>query len=659
MKKRSLYRFYQVPLLFSALLLLSLHNSGSAQETPFSRGVNLTNWFQAPSARQVQFTRYTRGDFINIQSLGFDVIRLPINLHYMTNGAPDYQLDPLFLEFLDQVVGWAEELGIHLILDNHTFSPDVDTDPNVGTVLTRVWRQMAAHYAASNALLYYEVLNEPHGISDALWNSIQQSVLDEIRLSDTTHYVIIGPAGWNSYNNLSAMPVYQDEKLIYTFHFYDPFLFTHQGATWVSPSMIDVQHIPFPYDAGTMPTQPPNLAGTWVGGLYNTYAADGTVNKVRELIDKAVQFRQQRGVPIFCGEFGVYQPNSQEAPRVRWYEEVRTYLESHQIAWTMWDYHGGFGLFEEGGNGLFEHDLNVPLLEALGTNIPEQTDYQVVPDSLGFLIYGDYLAQPFQENSYTDGLLDYFSTDHPNNGKYCIHWTGAGQYMAIVLDLRPDRDLSRLVQEDFALDLMVRGSEPGISFNIRFLDSKTTDPSDLPWRMGITIDGGSTDFDGSWHHLYLPLKDFREQGSWYNDAWYNPRGDFDWASADKIEIVPEVKALGSAHLYFDNIHMTDMDTARVHQDTTSGTLYDRSIKAEDSQVNTYPNPCRGELTITYAAPDLMEYRLWDLQGREVQNGSFSTVTRLDMNSLQDGIYLLQLGYGAGMSDRRKIILQKR
>jgi hypothetical protein len=47
---------------------------------PFQRGVNLTNWLQAGSARQIQFTRFTKQDLINIKSLGCDVIRLPIKL---------------------------------------------------------------------------------------------------------------------------------------------------------------------------------------------------------------------------------------------------------------------------------------------------------------------------------------------------------------------------------------------------------------------------------------------------------------------------------------------------------------------------------------------------------------------------------------------------
>ena len=92
-----------------------------------------------------------------------------------------------------------------------------------------------AGYAYYSGYVFYEVLNEPHGIADGVWGSIQQSVIDAIRTEDAVHYIIVGGANWNSYNNLSALPLYSDTKLIYTFHFYDPFVFTHQGASWSNP----------------------------------------------------------------------------------------------------------------------------------------------------------------------------------------------------------------------------------------------------------------------------------------------------------------------------------------------------------------------------------------------------------------------------------------
>jgi endoglucanase len=619
--------------------------------------VNLTNWFQASGPRQVQYSKYGREDFENIKSLGFDVVRLPINLHFMTSGAPEYILDPIFLQYLGEVITWAEELEIYLILDNHTFSVSEDTDPAVGSILNKVWGQMAQTFKDRSEYLCYEVLNEPHGISDALWNPIQQGVVESIRQYDTTHYIVVGPAGWNSYNNLEAMPVYDDEKLIFTFHFYDPFLFTHQGATWVSPSMAGIENIPFPYDSARMPAMPSDLAGTWVGNLFDHYQTEGTAKKIKELIDIAVHFREQRGVPIFCGEFGVYQPTSQEADRVAWYKEVRTYLDSMNIAWTMWDYHGGFGLFEEEGEGLFDHDLNIPLLKALDMHIPEQTDYERHPDSTGFMIYDDFLVKTIRESSYSDGILDYFSTDFPNYGEYCIHWTGASQYRAIVFDLSPDRDLSVLETQGYALDMMVRGDDPDISFEVRFLDSKTSDPEDLPWRMGITIDDLITTFDKQWTHLHIPFGNFTERGSWYIETWYAPRGEFDWSDVDRIEIVPEIQALGSSNLWFDNIMITNLDTAQARIDTTGQTI--SALQNQTGQpfaLQVYPNPTRGMVTVNSSRLQRVSYELHTLRGDKLMEGFADPYARLNLSEMTGGIYIIQIRDELGRQASQKIIV---
>ena len=174
--------------------------------------------------------------------------------------------------------------------------------------------------------------------------------MSAIRAVDTVHTIVVTAANWGSYNNLANLPVYRDANLIYTFHFYDPFMFTHQGASWTSPSMVPLAGVPFPYGAGPMPACPPELKGTWVESSLNSYATDGTVANVKKLIDIAVQFRDERQVPVYCGECGVYMLNSDPDQRVYWYNVVRSYLEEKKLAWTTWDYEGGFGLFQKGSN---------------------------------------------------------------------------------------------------------------------------------------------------------------------------------------------------------------------------------------------------------------------------------------------------------------------
>lgn len=633
--------------------LLNLPQPVGAQKAPFNRGINLTGWFQTGSVRQIQFNRYTRKDLADIKSLGCDVIRLPVNLHFMTSGLPDYQIDPLFYSFLDQVVSWAEELELFLILDNHTFDPAANTDPGIGLILEKVWRQMANHYKQRSQYILYEILNEPHGIADATWNVIQLNVINAIRAVDTRHTIIVGASNFNSYNNLTNLPRYTDPNLLYTFHFYDPFVFTHQGATWVDPSMAPLSGIPFPYNADSMPVLPASLSATWVGDNFRSYRNDGNVQHVKSLIDIAVRFRTERDVPVFCGEFGVYIPNSKDHHRVYWYEEVRKYLEEKQIGWTSWDYHGGFGLFRAGTNGLFEHDLNTKLLQALGLNVPVQTVYRLVPDSAGSMIYSDWPGEHLYESSYSDGIIDYYSEDKPNNGDYCLKWTGAGQYRTIGLDFAPDRDLSELVKKNYALDLMLRGDTPGLSIQIRLIDTKTENTTDYPWRMGIKIDDRMATADRQWHHLYLPFSAFTEGGSWYN-GWHDPQGKFDWKAIDRIEIVSEYAPLGNARFWFDNIHFTDRDTAVINETGVFTDIHTFPEMATACQIVLYPNPVNGPLTIESNSTDPVKYELVDFQGRVLIRSNFTGRTLLDLTYLADGLYLIRFSDTEQSSTTRRI-----
>ena len=531
-------------------------------QTPFKRGVNLTGWLQTSNAKQIQFTKFGKQDLVNIKSLGCDVIRLPINLHAMTSGAPDYTIDPLFFYFLDQIIDWAEELQLHLILDNHSFDPAVNTSARIGDILIPVWTQMAQHYKDRSDYVYYEVLNEPHGLSDATWNQIQQRVIDAIRAVDQKHTIVVGPAGWNGYNNLRYMPKYQDDKLIYTFHFYDPFMFTHQGASWVDPSMVPLAGVPFPYDAALMPPCPPELRGTWVDSSLANYKNDGTVQRVRQLIDIAADFQSQRHVSLLCGEFGVYMLNSDNDDRIYWYSVVRDYLEQKGFAWTMWDYKGGFGLFEKGTGELFDYDLNIPLVDALGLVAPPQREFVLTPDVNEFDLYRDYVGPNVVESSWIDaGLLDYYSQDNPAAGQFCIHWTGVNQYSAISFRFAPIKDLSLLVADGFALDFWVRCSQPDTRFDVRFIDTKTGQRGDLPWRMRYTISRNTAVWDGQWNHLQIPLQSFSEHGAWDN-GWFNPIGAFDWSAVDRFEIVSEYGTLQGIHLYFDDIRVLNPNPRR-------------------------------------------------------------------------------------------------
>ena len=647
-------------LLILSFLLIStqLHGQDSSATTlPFSKGVNLTNWFQANSPGSIDFSKYTYEDFSDIKSLGIDVIRLPINLHSMTLGDPDQTLDPLFLFFLDQVITWAEELDLYLILDNHTFDPSNATDPQIGDILNPVWLQMAQHFNGRSKKILYEILNEPHGISHNLWNSIQGDVIQTIRSVDTTHTIIVGGADYNSYNSLSKLPAYDDNNLIYTFHFYDPFVLTHQGASWTTPSMTDLGGIPFPYEASAMPRFPTSLQGTWVQGAFNNYNNEGNANFIKQKIDIAVAFSQQRGVPLFCGEFGVYIPNSDNESRVNWYKVVVDYLNESGIAWTIWDYHGGFGVFEEGGEGLFDHDLNVPLLESLGLNVPPQTDYIISPDSSGFEFYTDYIGQGVQGlHSINNGSLEFYHSETKWEGEFSIYWTGSTQYESIGFNLVPNKDMSELVNA-YELLFYVKGTEP-TSFDLRFIDTKRTDIEDRPWRMNLRVNPDDLLWNGEWEEVRIPLSSFTEMGSWDENQWFNPQDDFDWTAVDVFQIVSEIGAMGNAELWFDFIRIVEKGKYEVSIQPVSDFV--------DYQLHqNYPNPFNPTTQIHYTLPVPAQVTLevFNSIGQKVmelvnsQKPAGYHIEIFDATRLSSGVYFYKLTTPSFTETKRMLLIK--
>jgi len=162
---------------------------------------------------------------------------------------------------------------------------------------------MARLFKDRGRYVLYEVLNEPHGIDDARWGVIQGKTIEAIRRIDQKHTIIVGGADYNSISKLAAIPKYTDTNLIYTFHFYDPHIFTHQGATWGEPSMAPLKNIPFPYDRQKMPKFPAALRGTWLETAMERYPHESAPSTLYATLNKVVAFSKERNVPVFCGEF--------------------------------------------------------------------------------------------------------------------------------------------------------------------------------------------------------------------------------------------------------------------------------------------------------------------------------------------------------------------
>ncbi len=260
-------------------------------------------------------------------------------------------------------------------------------------------------------------------------------------------------------------------------------------------------------------------------------------------------------------------------------------------------------------------------------------------------IYSDDFGAGIDNDTQADGDLDYYSTDEPNNGSYCIQWSAAAEYEAITFNFNPDVDLASMVDDGYALDIYVRGAastDASYSFNLRFLDSKTgTD--DHPWRKIYTIDNSMMSYDGQWHHLHILLSDFAEQGSW-DGSWYNPAGLFDWSAIDKFEIVGEAQAMvDNDEISFDNIYIKK-ETSTDIQNMQSGFV---NISYGSNQSILLKNESEKEVTLN----------LIDLSGHTVLQDQFTDQYIINGSEFKKGIYILQMYNDVNQKYNEKIYIR--
>lgn len=288
-------------------------------QPPVQRCINLGNTLEAPREGEWGFV-ITEEDMQTIAEAGFDGVRVPIRWSAYADEAAPYTIEPQFFERIDEVVGWALDADLHVIINIHHYDEIMRQPRDHIDRLKAIWRQIAERYQELPESVIFELLNEPNAnLTVLLWNRYQLEVLDEIRAIDPDRTVMLGGVNWNSAGRLTDIDLPEDTShLIGTFHNYDPFPFTHQGAEWVENS------------------------NSWLGQTWNGDAID--VRAMERIFDEVAEWRDEHGIPVILGEFGAYSRADMES-RLRWTAEMVRQAEAHDIGWCYWEFAAGFGIY--------------------------------------------------------------------------------------------------------------------------------------------------------------------------------------------------------------------------------------------------------------------------------------------------------------------------
>jgi endoglucanase len=340
-------------------------------------GINTSHWFAQvydPKGYTKEHLQSwtTAQDIALIKAMGFDHIRLSVNPEPMFLHNHADEIPPEYLGYLDDAVKMILDHDLAVVIDIH---PESDFKAKLGRddfveQFSDYWRALARHYAKLDPdRVFFEILNEPEMSDRYRWYGIQAKLAAAIREGAPQHTIIAAGAQWSADDQLLFQEPLRDPNIIYNFHFYEPPIFTHQGATWSVNSWHFLKGLPYP----STPESAEKAAAQEPDALNRLYVVRyGLDHWNAERIDAEVaqvsEWARQRGVPVVCNEFGVYRKNADPKDRAAWITDVRTSLEKHGMGWTMWDYAGGFGVATKTDGNAVPDEAT---LKALGLKGPE------------------------------------------------------------------------------------------------------------------------------------------------------------------------------------------------------------------------------------------------------------------------------------------------
>ena len=341
------------------------------------KGVNFANWLEAywliPFNAFPEVNKYNRTVVQNLIDQGFNSVRLPVCFEIVADENVPYTIpsNHAIWDLIDSTIVWAEDMKFDLIITNHHgYELNNANFQNEIPRKKAIWEQVLSKYGSLNPEKYFfEIYNEPlPAISNGNLHTLMDSVLITIRNMVPEHSVIIGGNEWNSINGLLNTIPYADSNIIYTFHSYDPFSFTHQGMSWTDP----------PYFPATpFPNNP-----------------DDSTDLVN-ILSAARQFSDLYNVPVMMGEFGVSSAADAES-RCNYIGAITSGLKTFDIPWYYWDVissENAFGFLDNNGEPLscFAEELKLSTFNDCGNlvTIKENSGEGTLRDQINCAQEGD------------------------------------------------------------------------------------------------------------------------------------------------------------------------------------------------------------------------------------------------------------------------------
>lgn len=291
-----------------------------------------------------------------IAAQGFNAVRIPVTFAEHVGKAPDYTINAAWLNRVQEVVDYALNAGMYVMLDTHHepafwLKPDQAHEEASVAELTAIWTQVAERFRDYDEKLIFEGMNEPRIIgSSAEWSGgtaqewkvidhLNQAFIDAVRGTggnNETRLLVICTYGNNpGYNIIKEFKIPEDNNIAVAVHMYTPYYFTFAGEG---------------------------------GQFYDTW--DGSEkSSISSTMKQIEKYFIKNDLPVVVTEFGAVNKGRSEEV-IKWATDYLSVMNSYGVKCFWWDNNlytsdgENFGIFNRKELSWFDQELADALVSA-------------------------------------------------------------------------------------------------------------------------------------------------------------------------------------------------------------------------------------------------------------------------------------------------------
>ncbi len=346
-------------LMFVALAALAAGPACAKDWPGFTRGMGIGGWLTnykrfnvLPENRRLPITigdlehfdsYITEADIANIRQMGFDHVRVGFDQIVMEE--EPYKYRERTFRKIDDFIRWCEKHNLNMVLNLHKAvgnycdiyeKVQLLDNAELQNRFVALWLEFERRYHNKPGLAF-EILNEVRDVDPEKWNDLADRTLKAIREKNPDRWVVIGSTCWNSPGTLSKLRIWDDPKVVYTFHMYSPFEFTHQRGVLQAGPLYYNRVMEYPSnDIERYRDFNRLVAGSKDGGYKGVKAIDRQY--LRNCMHGAHEFVKKHPDKILWnGEFGTIR-HAPPASRVAYMRDIVSTCKEWGIPYCVWNY---------------------------------------------------------------------------------------------------------------------------------------------------------------------------------------------------------------------------------------------------------------------------------------------------------------------------------